>query len=154
MNALVRIKRAVIGGRYRFSKKALAEMDVDNLTEQDVTESILTSATIYKTIRSRSPFREHPRERLYIIQSRNLSGTPVYPAGPRAFRPRPQPNAQKRSGWTYYRPLDAAGACPETQDEIGSPLRFVNPIRDWVWYAQPDLFFAKTCAKKADFHAL
>jgi len=33
MNILVRIKRAVLAGHYRFSAKALAEMDADDPTE-------------------------------------------------------------------------------------------------------------------------
>lgn len=81
MDILIRIKRAVIAGRHRFSGKALREMAADGLTKRDVIESILTATAIYKTIRSKSPFRDHARERLYVIQSRNLSGLLVYSKG-------------------------------------------------------------------------
>ncbi len=69
---LIRIKRAVLAGHYAFSEKAFLEMEADSLTELDVAESILNATTIYKKIRSDSPFRQHQREYLYIIQSTNF----------------------------------------------------------------------------------
>jgi len=39
-DVLVRIKRAVLAGRYAFSEKARIEMEVDGLTKLDVAESI------------------------------------------------------------------------------------------------------------------
>lgn len=78
---LVRIKRAVLAGRYVFSEKARLEMEVDGLTELDVAESILNAVAIYKTIRSRSPFRRQARESLYVIQSTNLDGLAIYSKG-------------------------------------------------------------------------
>ena len=81
MDVLIRIKRAVIARRYRFSEKALLEMAADGLTRQDALESILTAVTIYKTIRSTSPLRGKRREYLYVIQSTNLSGVPIYTKG-------------------------------------------------------------------------
>lgn len=71
---LVRIKRAVLAGRYNFSKKARIEMEVDGISELDVLESILNAVAIYKVIRSRSPLRESAVEYLYVIQSTNLEG--------------------------------------------------------------------------------
>ena len=56
--SLVRIKRAVLAGRYRFSEKARLEMRADGLTELDVAESIV----------SRSPFRGKARAYLYVIE--------------------------------------------------------------------------------------
>jgi hypothetical protein len=50
---LVRIKRAVLAGRYVFSEKARLEME---------------------RIRSQSPFRQQRREYLYVIQGTNLDG--------------------------------------------------------------------------------
>ena len=38
-DVLVRIKRAVLAGRYAFSEKARIEMEMDGLTESDVAES-------------------------------------------------------------------------------------------------------------------
>ena len=78
---LVRIKRAVLAGRYAFSEKARLEMEVDSLTELDVAESILNAVAIYKRVRSGSPRRGRDREYLYIIQSTNLAGLPIYTKG-------------------------------------------------------------------------
>jgi hypothetical protein len=80
-DVLVRIKRAVLAGRYAFSEKARIEMESDCITELDVAESILNAVAIYKTIRSKSPFREHKKEYLYVIQSTNLEGLPIYSKG-------------------------------------------------------------------------
>jgi len=46
-----------------------------------VVEAILNAVAIYKTIRSRSPRRGRPGERLYVIQSTNLSGVVIYTKG-------------------------------------------------------------------------
>ena len=78
---LVRIKRAVLAGRYAFSEKARIEMEADRLTELDVAESILNAVAIYKTVRSRSPFRTQPTEYLHVIQSTNLDGLMIYTKG-------------------------------------------------------------------------
>jgi hypothetical protein len=78
---LKRIKRAVLSGNYAFSEKARIEMEVDQLTELDVVESILNSVAIYKTIRSTNPRPPHSRELLYIIQSTNLNGLAIYSKG-------------------------------------------------------------------------
>lgn len=78
---LVRIKRAVLAGRYAFSEKARLEMEADGLTELDVAESILNAVAIFKKLRSRSPRRAPAREYLYIIQSTNLNGLPIYTKG-------------------------------------------------------------------------
>jgi hypothetical protein len=78
---LIRIKRAVLAGRYVFSEKARQEMDADGLTELDVAESVLNSVAIYKRLRSRSPLRQQAREYLYVIQSVNLEGLAIYSKG-------------------------------------------------------------------------
>ncbi len=78
---LVRIKRAVLAGNYRFSEKARIEMKSDGITERDVIEAILNAGTIYKKIRSRSPWRKHALEYLYVIQSTNLDGLFIYTKG-------------------------------------------------------------------------
>ncbi len=82
-DVLVRIKRAVLAGRFEFSHKAADEMDADDLSRLDVAESIMNAVAIYKTIRSVSPFRgqRHRRESLHIIQSTNLVGVPIYTKG-------------------------------------------------------------------------
>jgi len=56
IDILVRIKRAVLAGRYVFSEKARVEMEADGITELDVAESILNAVAIYKTIRSEAGF--------------------------------------------------------------------------------------------------
>jgi len=78
---LVRIKRAVLAGHYVFSEKARLEMEADRLTELDIAESILNATAIYKTVRSTSPIRRGARERLYVIESMNMTGLPVYTKG-------------------------------------------------------------------------
>src|SRR5688572_8586416 len=80
-DVLVRIKRAVLAGRFEFSRKAADEMDADDLTRLDVAESVVNAVAIYKTIRSISPYRRNQREHLYIIQSTNLRGVPIYTKG-------------------------------------------------------------------------
>ena len=56
-------------------------MEIDQLTELDVVESILNAVAIYKTISSANPKPPHTRERLYIIQSTNLNGLAIYSKG-------------------------------------------------------------------------
>jgi hypothetical protein len=70
-----------LAGNYAFSEKARIEMEVDQITELDVAESILNAVAIYKTIRSTSPRSPHSRESLYIIQSTNLNGLAIYTKG-------------------------------------------------------------------------
>lgn len=55
--------------------------DRRRLTELDVAESIVNAVAIYKTLRSRSPFRQHRLEYLHIIQSTNLDGLMILPKG-------------------------------------------------------------------------
>ena len=78
---LVRIKRAVLSGRFQFSRKAADEMDADGLTRLDIAESIMNADTIDKTIRSTSPHRMTRRETLYVIKSPNLAGLTIYTKG-------------------------------------------------------------------------
>ena len=81
MDVLIRIKRAVLAGRYAFSEKARIEMETDDLTELDVAESILNAVAIYKRLRSSSPLKRNRREYLYVIQSTNLDGLVIYTKG-------------------------------------------------------------------------
>ncbi len=80
-NALVKIKRAVLAGKYAFSEKARVEMREDGLEEMDVVESIMNAVAIWKTLRSTSALRSHSKERLYVIQSVNMDGLPIYTKG-------------------------------------------------------------------------
>lgn len=81
MEILVRIKRAVLSGRYAFSEKARIEMEADGLTDLDVAEAILNAVAIYKRLRSKSPLRTATLEYLYVIQSTNLEGVMIYSKG-------------------------------------------------------------------------
>ncbi len=56
-------------------------MRADGLIELDVAESILNAVAIYKTLRSRSPFRGKAREYLYVIESPSLHGLAIYSKG-------------------------------------------------------------------------
>lgn len=78
---LIRIKRAVLSGRYAFSEKARIEMEADRLTALDVAESIVNAVAIYKRLRSRNPQRRGQREVLYVIQATNLEGIMIYSKG-------------------------------------------------------------------------
>ena len=80
-DVLIRIKRAVLAGRYAFSEKARVEMEVNNLTELDVAESILNAVAVYKRLRSHSGPKPQSREYLYVIQSTNLEGLMIYTKG-------------------------------------------------------------------------
>ncbi|MBI1815276.1 MAG: hypothetical protein HYR72_09885 [Deltaproteobacteria bacterium] len=81
MDILVRIKRLVVAGRVEFTAKAEAERLRDGLSVEDVLESILNASAIKKAIRSRSPRRWAPSERLYVIESPTYDGTWVYTKG-------------------------------------------------------------------------
>jgi len=80
-DVLVKIKRTILAGRYRFSEKARTEMESDHLSRWDVAESIINASRIYKTLRSHGPRRSHSREKLYIIIGRTLGGVAVYTKG-------------------------------------------------------------------------
>ena len=80
-DVLVRIKRAVLVGRYAFSEKARIEMEADSLTESGVAESIINAVAIYKRLRSRSASRRRRIEYLYVIQSTTFEGVMVYSKG-------------------------------------------------------------------------
>src|SRR2546430_8694407 len=78
---LVRIKRAVLDGRYEFSDKASIELEADGLIERDAVESILNAVAIHKTLRSTSPHRRYAGEKLYVIIGTNMEGLPIYTKG-------------------------------------------------------------------------
>jgi hypothetical protein len=80
-HTLIRIKRAVLARRFRFSAKAKEELQRDGLDEEELVESILYASFINKVIRSTSPFRENRREMLYIIISPTLTGLLIYTKG-------------------------------------------------------------------------
>ncbi len=81
MDVLVRIKRLVIARQVEFTMKAEQERLRDGLSVEDVLESVVNANALKKTIRSRSPRRVRPGERLYVIESSNFSGTWIYTKG-------------------------------------------------------------------------
>lgn len=80
-DVLLRIKRAILAGDYRFTAKAVVELDADHIDRSDVVESILEANDIYKTVRSRSIHRLSRSEKLYVIRSMNWEGVPIYTKG-------------------------------------------------------------------------
>lgn len=80
-SVLARIRSAALRGALRFTQKARQEIHLDALTIQDVRESLVAATRIKKTLTSRSPQRHGAREKLYVIQSRNFNGTPIYTKG-------------------------------------------------------------------------
>ena len=79
MDVLVRIKRLVVARRVEFTLKAEEERLREGLSVEDVLESIVNANAIKKVLRS--PSRVQARERLYVIESPNFSGTWVYTKG-------------------------------------------------------------------------
>jgi hypothetical protein len=77
---LVQIKRLVAAGCYDFTMKADLECAAGGLTRADVVESIL-NAQFVRVKNSRSPWRHGRREKLYIIDSFNFVGVPIYSKG-------------------------------------------------------------------------
>ncbi len=78
---LIRIKRLILAGRYRFTDKATIERENDGLSEKDVLESIMNAQRVYKTINSTSPQKKIRREKLYIILSFTYDDILVYTKG-------------------------------------------------------------------------
>ena len=80
MDVLLRIKQLVVRGQVQFTEKARWEMRLDALTPPRVV-SILNARRIDKTIRSRSRFRRHTTEKLYVIKSHDYTGAFIYTKG-------------------------------------------------------------------------
>jgi len=77
---LVKIKRLVSVGRYRFTAKADAEILNAGLLQQDVVESILMAQTM-RVKNSISVWRQARREQIFIIESANFEGAAIYSKG-------------------------------------------------------------------------
>jgi len=78
---LAKIKRLILLGRYRFTRKAELERLRDGLLQTDVLESIINASGIKKILRSRSPFRASRLEKLYIIEGFTFDGLLIYTKG-------------------------------------------------------------------------
>ena len=77
---LIKIKRLVAAGHYEFTLKADLETVADGLLREDVIESIL-SAQFLRVKNSTSRWRKGRREQIYIIDSFNFEGVPIYSKG-------------------------------------------------------------------------
>lgn len=80
-NPLLRIKRLILRGQYRFTLKAELERLRDGLTETEVLESIIMAPIIKKTLTSRSRYRAFKGEKLYVIEGLTYDGILVYTKG-------------------------------------------------------------------------
>jgi hypothetical protein len=78
VDILTKIKRLAIARRLRFTFKADIERIHDGLSVEDIVESLVNAPVINKTLRSRSPNRLLPREKLYVIISSTYDGTLIY----------------------------------------------------------------------------
>jgi hypothetical protein len=81
MDVLFQIKRLALFGRVEFTAKALLELEVDALTEDEVIESRVNAQRIDKVVRSRSRLRRSAYEKLYVIKSLSYGGTYIYTKG-------------------------------------------------------------------------
>ena len=81
MDILAKIKRLAIARRLKFTFKADTERIRDGLSVEDIVESLVNAPVINKTLRSQSPHRLLPREKLYVIISSTYDGTLVYTKG-------------------------------------------------------------------------
>ena len=81
MDILVRIKRLILRGNYKFTLKARDEMDEEDITELEVAEAIINAHRIDKVLRSSSPYRGSARERLYVIKGLTMANRVLYTKG-------------------------------------------------------------------------
>lgn len=81
MNILSQIKRLAIARKIVFTRKAEDERLLDELTIDDIIESISRATAIKKTVRSTSLRKASKKEKLFIIESPNLSGVWIYTKG-------------------------------------------------------------------------
>jgi len=77
---LKKIKRLIIRGNYVFTAKAETERINDNLSQEDILESIL-NASFIRTKRSTSPWRQGKKEKINIIESFTYDGILIYTKG-------------------------------------------------------------------------
>jgi hypothetical protein len=78
---LAKIKRLILLGRYRFTRKAELERLRDGLEQTDILEAIMNAQAIAKIIRSTSVFRQARREKLYVIKGFTFTGLLIYTKG-------------------------------------------------------------------------
>jgi hypothetical protein len=81
MDLLMKIKRLALARRIIFTRKAEDGMYADELTEDEIIESIVRAPRIDKTIRSTSPYQDGPSEKLYVIKGFTFANVLVYTKG-------------------------------------------------------------------------
>jgi DNA helicase IV len=81
VDVLSRIKRLALARRIVLTRKAEDEMHADNLTEDEVIESIVGAQRIDKVLRSSRRARGAPVERLYVIKGFTFDNVLVYTKG-------------------------------------------------------------------------
>ncbi len=79
--ALLKIKRLILKGDYKFTDKAESEMYVTGITRADVLEAIVNAFGIDKVMRSTSPGKTHKGEKVYVIQGVTYDNVPIYTKG-------------------------------------------------------------------------
>ena len=81
MDVLRKIKKYAVARQIRFTEKARNERIHDQLTVEDIIESLVNAQAINKTLRSRSHMRKMKGEKLFVIISPNMDGTLIYTKG-------------------------------------------------------------------------
>ncbi|MEK7790461.1 MAG: hypothetical protein AAB309_02420 [Deltaproteobacteria bacterium] len=78
---LLKIKRLILEGHYRFSDKADAEMEMSGLTNTDILEAIMNAHKIDKVMRSTSRGKTHRGEKVYVIRGLTYDNILIYTKG-------------------------------------------------------------------------
>ena len=81
MDVLSKIKRLALARRIVLTRKAEDEMYADNLTEDEVIESIVGAQRIDKVLRSTRRHGGAPPEKLYVIKGFTFANVLVYTKG-------------------------------------------------------------------------
>lgn len=80
MDLLIRIKRLALQHAIMFTEKAVFESELDDLTEDDVIESILNAGFV-RSKRSTARKRRRPGEMVHIIEGFTFDGILIYTKG-------------------------------------------------------------------------
>lgn len=81
MDILLTIKRLAFRRDLIFTVKAEEEMELDDITKDEVVEAIVNAHRIDKVLHSRSRFRESSKERLYVIKGMTFDNVVLYTKG-------------------------------------------------------------------------
>jgi hypothetical protein len=81
VDLLLTIKRLAFRRNLIFTLKAEEEMEIDDITKDDVIEAIVSAHRIDKVLQSRSTRRAGSRDRLYVIKGMTLDNVVIYTKG-------------------------------------------------------------------------